>query len=144
MDTVNLVVGAIVVRGDSVLLLQRGEGERFLPGRWGIPAGKVHYGETLQEAVLRELEEEAGLAGRVTRMAGSTWFSSMNQGRCIQNFQQNFVVLADSADVRLDSSSQDHRWVSVRDLKDPPVPMDAFTREVLSQALVSTGDTALV
>ena len=49
-------VGAIVFRGDAVLLIQRGK----LPaqGKWSIPGGAVRLGETLEDAVTRELREE--------------------------------------------------------------------------------------
>lgn len=54
-----LCVGAVACRGDEVLLVRRGtEPER---GRWSVPGGRVEPGETLAEAVLRELHEETGL-----------------------------------------------------------------------------------
>jgi len=52
-------VGAIVFEEDRVLLIRRGKD----PGRgkWSIPGGVVHLGETLVRAVCREVEEETGL-----------------------------------------------------------------------------------
>jgi 8-oxo-dGTP diphosphatase len=49
-------VGAIVFRGDAVLLIQRGKPPA--QGKWSIPGGVVCLGETLEEAVIRELREE--------------------------------------------------------------------------------------
>ena len=49
-------VGAIVFRGDSVLLIQRGKPPA--QGKWSIPGGAVRLGETLENAVTRELREE--------------------------------------------------------------------------------------
>jgi 8-oxo-dGTP diphosphatase len=52
-------VGAIIFRDDSVLLIQRGrEPSR---GKWSIPGGLVEVGESLQNAVAREVFEESGL-----------------------------------------------------------------------------------
>lgn len=53
-------VGAVVVDGQGrVLLVLRGhEPER---GRWTIPGGKVEQGESLAQAVVREVREETGL-----------------------------------------------------------------------------------
>ncbi|MFD8263128.1 NUDIX domain-containing protein [Streptomyces griseoluteus] len=58
----SLLVAAIAVRNDRVLLLQRSEGEKFLPGAWGVPCGKIEFGEELEDAVLREMKEESGLS----------------------------------------------------------------------------------
>jgi len=55
-------VGAIVFRGDSVLLIQRGKPPA--QGKWSIPGGAVRLGETLEDAVIRELREEVKLEVR--------------------------------------------------------------------------------
>ena len=52
-------VGAVIVDDGRVLAIKRG-GEP-LKGRWSIPGGAVELGETLREAVTREVREETGL-----------------------------------------------------------------------------------
>lgn len=55
-----LAVGAVVLREDgAVLLIQRGRPPSV--GSWTFPGGKVEAGETLEEAVVREVLEETGL-----------------------------------------------------------------------------------
>ncbi len=54
-------VGALVITDSRVLLVRRGCPPGL--GKWSIPGGLVDVGESLQEAVLRELEEEAGIRG---------------------------------------------------------------------------------
>jgi 8-oxo-dGTP diphosphatase len=61
MPTPELCVGAIVVEGDNLLLIRRGRGVGI--GHWSIPGGRVEPGETVGEAVVRELREETGLDG---------------------------------------------------------------------------------
>jgi 8-oxo-dGTP pyrophosphatase MutT (NUDIX family) len=50
------------MREDRILLVRLTYG--WASGRWVIPNGAVHAGETLAEAALRELQEEAGLRGK--------------------------------------------------------------------------------
>jgi 8-oxo-dGTP diphosphatase len=55
-------VGAVIVRGGAepaVLLIRRGQ--EPLKGEWSLPGGAVELGETLEEAVRREVLEETGL-----------------------------------------------------------------------------------
>ncbi|MEZ0290795.1 MAG: NUDIX hydrolase [Sulfolobales archaeon] len=54
-------VGAVVLRDDKILLIKR---RNFPdPELWSIPGGYVKFGETIFEAVKRELYEETGLVG---------------------------------------------------------------------------------
>jgi 8-oxo-dGTP diphosphatase len=52
-------VGAVVWRNDRVLLVRRGKPPR--DGQWSLPGGAQQLGETLLEAVTREVLEETGL-----------------------------------------------------------------------------------
>ena len=51
-----------VVNGNQVLLGMKKRG--FGEGKWNGFGGKLHNGETLEEGMLRELEEECGLIAR--------------------------------------------------------------------------------
>jgi len=59
-------VAALVRDGEGRILLQR----RSDNGRWNLPAGAVDPGESLADAVVREVREETGLAVRPVRVAG--------------------------------------------------------------------------
>jgi ADP-ribose pyrophosphatase YjhB (NUDIX family) len=52
-------VGAVIFRKERVLLVQRGREPAF--GKWSLPGGLVELGESLEEAVRREVREEVGL-----------------------------------------------------------------------------------
>ena len=49
-------VGVVVLRGNEVLLIQRGKAPN--KGQWSIPGGKQRLGETIVQTVHRELLEE--------------------------------------------------------------------------------------
>ena len=61
-------VGAVVIHEGRILLVERAR-EPY-KGYWTVPGGVQRIGETLEEAVLRELEEETGITGRVK---GTIW-----------------------------------------------------------------------
>jgi ADP-ribose pyrophosphatase YjhB (NUDIX family) len=51
-------VGAIILRRDRILMAQRGK--EPLKGWWSLPGGALETGETLRDAVRREVREETG------------------------------------------------------------------------------------
>jgi 8-oxo-dGTP diphosphatase len=52
-------VGAVVIDGDQVLLIRRGQ--QPMKGQWSLPGGALEVGETLLDGVRREVREETGL-----------------------------------------------------------------------------------
>lgn len=52
-------VGAIVIRGDSVLLVRRGRAPQI--GLWSLPGGGLELGESVRDGVAREVREETAL-----------------------------------------------------------------------------------
>jgi ADP-ribose pyrophosphatase len=61
-----LGVGGVVVHDGRVLLVRRAK--EPLRGRWVVPGGTVELGETLEEAVTREVREETGILVRPLEM----------------------------------------------------------------------------
>src|SRR6266478_1791264 len=63
-----LAVSAAVVRAGQVLLVRRARGPA--DGLFSLPGGMVEIGETLTEAVIREVREETSLAIEPVGLAG--------------------------------------------------------------------------
>lgn len=53
-------MGAVILDGDRVLLVERGQSP--LKGYWSLPGGVLETGERLEEGIRREVLEETGLA----------------------------------------------------------------------------------
>ena len=104
-------VGAVVVDDGSLLLVRRGRGAA--PGRWSIPGGRVEYGETLAEAVLRELEEETSLEGVCGRCLG--WVERIVADGHFVIFDFEVVVL-DNTTARAGDDASEVAWVPLDDL----------------------------
>ncbi len=61
-----VAVGAIIFKKNKVLLIQRQNPPA--QGLWAIPGGKVRWGETLHQALKREIREETGLEIKIERL----------------------------------------------------------------------------
>lgn len=57
---VRLVVAALILRGDEVLICQR-RPDQPMALQWEFPGGKMEAGETPEQALRRELQEELGI-----------------------------------------------------------------------------------
>ena len=107
-----VTVGGLINDAGGDLLLVRTE---KWSGKWGIPGGKVEYGETLEEAFRREIWEETGLKIYGCRLV-------MVQD-CVENPEFhvprhfvliNYVAHADGKrpEVRLNYEASDYLWTS--------------------------------
>ena len=68
---------AIILRGSKVLLAQRMP-TGSMASRWEFPGGKVEEGETPEEALEREMQEEFGVAVQVKELLCTTEFFHKN------------------------------------------------------------------
>ena len=72
----SVIVLVVNEKKDKCLL---GRPKSWAPGRWSTLAGFVEFGETLEESVVREIAEEAGVApmrgvpGSLTQVASQPW-----------------------------------------------------------------------
>jgi len=71
VDYIGVGVGAVIINeNNEILLLKRlVEPEQ---GCWTIPGGTVEFGETVEEAIIREMEEEIGVKIEVVKLLGVT------------------------------------------------------------------------
>lgn len=82
----------LVARGEHCLL---GRQQRFAPGSYSCLAGFVSPGETIEDAVRREVKEEAGLrVGQVRYLLSQPWpFPSSLMIGCIGTTDEEHIVI---------------------------------------------------
>lgn len=59
-QAIDVAVGVLIRSGDEFLLTSRPQGKPYA-GYWEFPGGKLESGETVEQALSRELEEELGI-----------------------------------------------------------------------------------
>lgn len=112
-----VAVGAVALGSDGLLLVRRGHGPAA--GTWSVPGGRVRQGETLHEAVVREVSEETGLQVAVERFLG--WVERMDDGPPAAHFViLDFEVTPLDAEVALlaGDDAAEVAWVPVADLSE--------------------------
>lgn len=106
-----LCVGAIAVDAERLLLVRRGHGPAA--GEWSVPGGRVDRGETLAEAVLRELAEETGLDGVCDELVGWVERIGADHHFVILDFR---VSVLDPADPVAGSDAAEAVWVPLSEV----------------------------
>jgi ADP-ribose pyrophosphatase YjhB (NUDIX family) len=106
-------VGAVAVFDDTILMVRRGRGAA--QGTWSIPGGRVEAGETLAEAVIRELAEETGLAGVCDSLVG--WAERIGPGYHYVILDFSVTILSDAEPVAGDDAVE-ARWVPLSEVAD--------------------------
>jgi 8-oxo-dGTP diphosphatase len=71
-----VVVAAALVDGEGRVLLQQRSPGRSMAGLWEFPGGKVEEGERPEAALVRELEEELGVAVDPARLTPACFASA--------------------------------------------------------------------
>ncbi len=110
-------VGAVILRDDRVLLVRRGRPPRA--GQWSLPGGAQKLGETVEEAVRREIREETGLElARIELLAVVDSIHRDPDGR-IRYHYTLIDVLGEAApgEVRPGDDAQEVAWFPLSELE---------------------------
>jgi 8-oxo-dGTP diphosphatase len=111
-----LCVGAVAVDEDQILLIRRGHGPAG--GKWSVPGGRVESGETLAEAVVRELAEETGLPGVCESLVG--WVERIEEGTHYVILDFRVTVMSASEPVA-GSDAAEAAWVPLSEVGELPL-----------------------
>jgi phosphoglycolate phosphatase-like HAD superfamily hydrolase/ADP-ribose pyrophosphatase YjhB (NUDIX family) len=128
-------VGGLIFNADGEVLMIR---TRKWSDLWGIPGGKIKYGESAVEALERELKEETGLDIDDIRLVLAQ--DSIHSKEFYRD--AHFVLLnytcrtAGNPKVQLNEEAQEFRWVTLDDALS--LPLNRPTR-VLIEAVMQKG-----
>jgi 8-oxo-dGTP diphosphatase len=109
---------ALVDTDGRILLAQRPEG-KSLAGLWEFPGGKVEAGETPEETLVRELEEELGIVTKVACLAPLTFASHTYE---TFHLLMPLYVCRRFEGIPRGQEGQALKWVRPSALRDYPMP----------------------
>jgi ADP-ribose pyrophosphatase YjhB (NUDIX family) len=109
-------VGAIVLDAGNLLLVKRDR--EPARGRWSLPGGRVEAGETLREAVVREVREECGIDIVPESLVGiAEWIARDDAGAVEHHYVIcDFTAAPRTTAVRAGDDAAEVRWVPVGEL----------------------------
>ncbi len=106
-----MVAAALILRGDEVLICQR-RPDQPMALKWEFPGGKMEPGESAEQALKRELEEELGIDAVIGSRVAHTRHTYRSGGAVDLQF---FVVLSYQGELK-NIIFNDMRWCPLRDL----------------------------
>ncbi|MFV1852437.1 MAG: NUDIX hydrolase [Thalassospira sp.] len=132
-------VGAVVWHNEKVLLIQRGKEPNI--GSWSIPGGAQELGETIRDAVCREVHEETGVEISNPILVDTVdLISPVKNGKIKYHYTLiDFAAVAQSSKITAGGDAADAKWVDVKDLPsyglwNKTIEVIAKSRDVLSRS----------
>jgi ADP-ribose pyrophosphatase YjhB (NUDIX family) len=127
-----LAVSAAIVRDGKVLIVRRARPPAN--GVYTLPGGVVEVGETLEEAVAREVREETALEIEPLALAGFREAIALDADKRVE---RHFVILCFASRWRagepvLNDELSEARWLDPAELKD--LPTTAGLAEIVAAA----------
>jgi 8-oxo-dGTP diphosphatase len=106
----------MIIRRGRILLTVRGKPPS--EGMWGLPGGAVEVGETVEEALVREVQEETGLDVRPMKLVAVLDSVTKDDEGHVKYHYVLFEYLCEylSGKAQATSDALDARWVPLDDL----------------------------
>lgn len=114
--------GGIAIRIDEGVAYAACIGRRNRAGRleWCLPKGHLERDETPEEAAVREVAEETGIAAEVIRPLGTIDYWFTGDDRRVHKVVHHFLLEAKSGDITTandpDQEAEEARWIPVTNL----------------------------
>ena len=94
-----IIVTGILKCDDSFLIVRRSKNDDFYPGSWEFPGGHLEDGETLNEALKRELEGEIGYTLDSIPII-TNYFDEVKtfENKLVHNLEIDFIITVDNVE----------------------------------------------
>ncbi len=105
-------VDAIIYDSGNIVLIRRGQ-EPF-KGKWALPGGFVEYGETVEQAAIREMKEETYLDVRLIELLGV--YSAPDRDPRKHTISTVFVAQPTKGELKGGDDASEAAWFSLETL----------------------------
>lgn len=114
MET-KIVVTGILKDKDLFLVVRRSKEDDLYPGCWEFPGGHIEFGETISDALKRELKEEIGFSDFDNPIITNyTDEIKERSGKTIHNIELDFIIEVNKENINITLSKEhiEYAWVS--------------------------------
>lgn len=117
MKRIHIVAGIIFNHDKSQVFITKRPDDKHKGGFWEFPGGKVEQGETIQQAMIRELEEEIGIITTEQQPFEHLEFDYVDKA-----LKFDFIVVTQFEGEPYGKEGQQGQWVAVSTLNDYSFP----------------------
>ncbi len=127
-----ICVCGIIKKENKFLIIKRISDDTSESGFWEFPSGKVEFGESINEGLLRELLEEVGIdfSKIEKRLIGTSEYIIEKKNQKRYTVQLNYLIeVKKELKIKISGEHTEFAWVNKEDKR-----IDAFLKEIIKNA----------
>jgi len=126
-----LAVDAVIIKDDEIALIKR-KNPPF-KDMYALPGGFVEYGETTENACVREAKEETGLDVEIVKLVGVY----SDPGRDPRGHVISIVYLCKpkTANIKAGSDAKEAQWIKIEEIKKGEIKLAFDHEKIIKDAL---------
>lgn len=111
-----VIVKGIILYNDKVLIVRRSDKDEIGAGNWEFVGGNIEFGEELEQALVREVQEEVNLEITIDNkvLYNTTYKTNPTRQAVILVYK----CYAKDDKVKLSEEHSGYKWVSEKELRD--------------------------
>ncbi|HDM8191851.1 8-oxo-dGTP diphosphatase MutT [Vibrio harveyi] len=117
MKRIHIVAAIIFNQDKSQIFITKRSDDKHKGGFWEFPGGKVEQGESVEQAMIRELEEEIGIT-----VTEQSLFEHLEYDYPEKSLKFDFMTVSQFDNQPYGREGQEGRWVDVAALLDYTFP----------------------
>ncbi|WKY58470.1 8-oxo-dGTP diphosphatase MutT [Vibrio sp. SNU_ST1] len=117
MKRIHIVAGIIFNQDKSQVFITKRPDDKHKGGFWEFPGGKVEVGETIEQAMTRELDEEIGI-----KVTEQSLFEHLEFDYTDKSLKFDFILITDFEEQPYGKEGQQGEWVALESLNQYAFP----------------------
>jgi 8-oxo-dGTP diphosphatase len=128
------VKALIQSHGKYLFLYEEAHHDKF----WDLPGGKIEYGESPENALLREIKEEVCLEVKLIKSVGVWWFYSHNSKHQVicPTFLCKLTKNSQQIDLTKNPANEhftSYQWLSIEEVLEHPIKLNSSLQKLIEK-----------